>query len=180
MKEEIYTDMIFDIETLGNSGKFAVISVAFLPFNSHTKEVGTGRMFKISLEDSIKKGFVVNDSTVLWWLNQDINILTKLLTNGESIANTCYSIQKYLSEFKIDHFWASATLDYQGIENLFSACSMPNPITYDKRLCLRTIRALSETECLYTHPTYTHDPIEDCECELKEFFDQLGYIGASF
>lgn len=180
--ENKYTDIIFDIETLGNSGKFAVISIAFIPFCIATREVGDGVIFKVSLEDSIKNGFEVNDSTVQWWLDKDkdIDVLRDLLSSSSSLKETCEKIQNYLEQYKVDRFWASATLDYQGIENLFSSCSMKNPILYNQRLCLRTVRELSKTKQEYVYPQYNHNPIEDCKSELNEFFDQLDILNIKF
>jgi hypothetical protein len=180
MENKKYTDMIFDVETFGNEGRFAVISVSFTPFNISSKQIGNPKLFRISLDESIKKGFTINNSTVSWWLNQNIEVLKNLLNCNDPIESSCYQIQEYLEEFEIDRFWASATLDYQAISNLFAECKIPNPIVYNKRLCLRTIRELSKTKQEYKHPTFTHNPTDDCRVELKELFDQLEILDIKF
>ena len=139
--EEV-TDIMIDIESLGNAGKFVVTEVSFVPFN-----INKGIIFSetysfsvsICVQDSLEKGFKINPDTVAWWITTNIDLFKKQLDGKLTISKACGHITDYLNVFpNIERFWATAVLDYQGISNLFDSVNLPNPIPYNQRLCART------------------------------------------
>lgn len=167
-----YTDIMLDIETLGNEGKFIVTEVALVPFCiEYNKIAPIDKCFQmsISIEDQQKKGFKESHETVKWWINTNKGKYLSFYESKTPVTLFADELTYYLSELGDNiRFWATAVLDYQGISNLFDSVGAKNPIPYNKRLCARTIRNVHDMiygEC-YTN-TNTHNAIDDCINQIE-------------
>ena len=65
-----FTDISFDLETLGQGFDAAIISLAAVPFNRNTGEIGQGYYSEIAMADAMRYGRVDPD-TLAWWIKQD-------------------------------------------------------------------------------------------------------------
>ena len=64
-------NIMLDLETLGNKSNAVILSLGAVPFCSETGETGQPFYARISMDSQLKKGAVVNESTVLWWMQQN-------------------------------------------------------------------------------------------------------------
>ena len=168
-------DILLDIETLGNEGNFIVLSVGLVQFDIRTGKIGDKFIINLSETEQAKHGFNVSAETMLWW-SERMDMFHEVTKDQVCLENGCGIISRWLQIHPFKRCWASATLDYQGISNIFFSQNLPNPIPYDKRLCCRTIREIYKFNHEYIHPDYTHNPVDDCENEIKELVEQLNTI----
>lgn len=64
-------DIMIDIETMGNTHDAAMIQLAAVYFDRQMGETGEEFNMRISLENCLAHGFVVNKSTEEWWKKQN-------------------------------------------------------------------------------------------------------------
>ena len=176
-----YTDIMIDVESLGNEGNFLVTELALVPFNLDNGKIGTkdeSLHLKLNIKNSLKHGFKLNLPTIEWWLTENPNLLCEQINTNKSLNlyDFCDTIKKYIDNFiDIKRFWATATLDYQAISNLFDKVDCETPFKYNKRLCARTIR----NACMIKFPDYTynnvntHNPYEDCSEQITKLLNEI-------
>lgn len=173
MEFEKFTDVMLDVETLGNEGKFIVLSIALVPFNPNTGKVGKAYSINIDLADSINLGFKANRKTIKWWSEQESSTFIDMFKNTLSIERAINSLITYININNFDRFWATAVLDYQAISNLCEAVNLKNPIVYNKRLCARTVRTLHDTKFPNIYVGNTHNAEDDCKRQIEVLLQQL-------
>ena len=171
-----YTDLMIDLETLGNEGQFLVTQVALVPFSLEEEldpEVLSinNLIVNFNPKELIKKGFEINTGTINWWIENNIDTFIESIKGKTGLNEGCHLIKKFLEKDMysgIERYWASATLDYQGLSNLFKSQDMINPFVYNKRNCCRTIRTLHQQlfDSKYQN-TNNHNPVEDCIQQIK-------------
>lgn len=67
------TDIMLDLETLGNGSNAAIVSVGAVAFSLEARRLGGDTFNKVvDIESSVAAGGEMSVSTVLWWLKQDI------------------------------------------------------------------------------------------------------------
>lgn len=163
---------MFDVETLGNTGNFVTLSLAAVQFDINSMEIGRKKVFYFPIEESIKSGMVIDKSTLLWWLDNDISIFKRQITGSEKTLKESFEdVIRFFQEVNPERVWASASLDYQALENLSFATGLKNPVSYNKRLCTRTVKAI--TKFTETGRPNSHDPMDDCMLEIKRLISCL-------
>lgn len=181
MIKQDYTDIMIDVETLGNEGKFVVTQVSLVPFFINPNiDAGSGLTscfdMGISVKDSLKKGFELDVDTIKWWINTNTELLGEQLNYSRTVEEVCEKIVKYISTFDRDvRFWATATLDYQAISNIFNSVNIKNPIKYNKRFCARTVRLLAGEDKDYKNNN-SHNATEDCVNQIIQLRTHLDIL----
>lgn len=170
-------DLMIDIETLGVSGKFAVSQVGACIFDVQTGEIKNKFICNLSIDEQLNKlGFICSSNVLLWHMENDIDNFKSCLKDNNKVSVFCNDFFKFIKSTNFERCWATATIDYQGIDTLFSHSVLANPIPYDKRLCARTVRKLYATK----HPefkyvsTNNHNALDDCIAQVKDLVNWVG------
>jgi len=66
---------MLDIETLATVPGAVILSIAAVEFDIETGKTGREFFWKIDLKDSMANGFFIDPDTLLWWLEQDPEVL---------------------------------------------------------------------------------------------------------
>lgn len=66
---------MLDIETLATVPGAVILSIAAVEFEIETGKTGREFFWKIDLKDSMANGFHIDPDTLLWWLEQDPEVL---------------------------------------------------------------------------------------------------------
>lgn len=82
LKNEV-VDISIDLETLGNRGRSAIVSIGMTAFNRTTMEVHGTFEKHIDVNDSLKY-LRADGSTLMWWLNQSQAARSALVDNQRS------------------------------------------------------------------------------------------------
>lgn len=174
---------MLDIETLGNEGKFIVTSVVMVLFDLENGLIENKFLhFNLELNDQIENGFLLSEDTLDWWTNMDPKIFQNMFKDRTSIEDVIKAITLFMHHNDVAAVYATAALDYQGISNLSDLVNWVNPISYDKRLCARTIDRLhaslfgeeynNELKAIKN----THNPLEDCKNQVRILVNQMKNI----
>lgn len=66
-----YTEVMLDLETMGNGPDAAIVAIGAVAFDLETATISPrGFYVRIDLESAVKNGGVMGPETVLWWLQQ--------------------------------------------------------------------------------------------------------------
>ena len=172
-----YSDIMIDLETLGTTPGSAILSVAAVPFvrdREYSEAEGRADAFyaKISLKDSLRRGFSVDADTLVWWLGQNKAAQDKAFIEGCSL--TCDVALQGLSKFFQDHLdakvWSNgADFDIPLLASYYAALGQPVPWKFKNVRCYRTIvREIWDPQfkpC--TDDLVAHDPVDDCIKQIR-------------
>lgn len=141
-------DIMVDIETLGTSADSFIFQIAAIAFDITTgKEVDTfNRIVDISSETWMR----VDGSTLLWWLNTNKELLTKLLNSGVGTSEDVLTdFHRWLEKMDDSHqgelhLWGNGILfDNNMIKTHFEELGLDNPINFRNDRDVRTLAELA-------------------------------------
>ena len=173
-----YDSVMLDVETLGNSSNYIVTQISMVPFNIKSGAAADKKdCFSryISIEDSIDNGLRVESNTLMWWLNNNIDVFRCQLSGVGSISDVMIDMSNFISTYCDEsNFWATAVLDYQSINCLSSIAGISSPIPYKNRMCARTIRYMWELKTGRKFASRnTHDAYLDCLRQIEDLSLQI-------
>ena len=71
MNTPTYTEVMLDLETMGNGPDAAIVAIGAVAFDIETATISPrGFYVRVDLESAIGSGGVMDPSTVIWWLQQ--------------------------------------------------------------------------------------------------------------
>jgi len=162
----IYTDVMLDLETMGNKSNSAIVSIGAVEFILETGEIGREFYRVIDLQSCLDCNLKVQSSTIYWWLQQNEKARKKICEKGEVI-------QKVLDDFSIwmnnsMRIWGNgARFDIGILEDAYIACSLPIPWNFRKEMDVRTLVSFKpEIKTNYPMIGVEHDPIDDCKHQI--------------
>lgn len=66
-----YTDVMLDLETMGNGPDAAIVAIGAVAFDIETATISpVGLYHRVDLDSAVKYGGVLDASTVTWWLHK--------------------------------------------------------------------------------------------------------------
>lgn len=140
-------DIMTDIETLGKGDKTTVFQVAACMFNIETGEIID--TFNQTIDISKDKSIPVDGDTLLWWLNTDKELLTKLLNSGTVSQKDLFDnfrvwIMQFSMSIKDVFLWGNGMLfDNKLIQSKMQEYDIEYPIFYRNDRDMRTIVELA-------------------------------------
>ena len=170
-------DIVCDIETLGRTQSPPVFQIAACAF-----DIKTGTVYdKFNSIVDIRTIANIEGDTLLWWLNTDKELLTKLLNEGKGGQKTekyviyefttwiCNLTVKLNIDIKSVYFWGNGILfDNRIISQKCKDFDLVYPIFYRND---RDVRTLLELACIKTNKsreefegnreTIAHDALND-------------------
>jgi hypothetical protein len=78
------SNIMLDLETMGNSSDSAMIAIGACYFDPKTGNIGDEFYREIKLETSVKYGGKVDSSTVIWWMGQSDDARAKFVLNDSA------------------------------------------------------------------------------------------------
>ena len=180
---------MLDLETLGNTNDILITQIGAVAFDPNTGETGPEFLVNIDITDSLNKGFKVDGSTILWWLEQN-DSARKSITEG---AKKAMSVNQALFEFRAFveslqpstlTIWGNGLgFDITGLKMYYyktGAKSLPWKHTLERDV--RTIVAFNpeiKAKWLDNFVGVKHNPIDDCKCQIGYICEILDYINAN-
>jgi len=140
----------FDIETLGIKPGSVIVSLGMTAFDPkagvQSIEVLKNQSSRISLrlEDSLKRGFKIDASTMLWWLKQPDSSRNSTFISEMGYYDcdiTCDRISEFVKRMGCKYVWGNgANFDVVLIEEMFDKCEKIIPWKFWDIRCLRTMK----------------------------------------
>lgn len=136
---------MIDIETMGNTGTAAIVSLGAIAFDPYTKECEANFYHNITLESSLRAGLTVNADTMWWWINPARAEAAKDLLDPMpwSLKRTLHAFSEWFKENKLEFLWShGSTFDAVIVENAYRAIQHKCPYHWRNIRDTRTLFAL--------------------------------------
>lgn len=163
--------VMIDLETMGNVCNSAIISIGAIEFDIKSGKLGKEFYIRIDLQSCLDKGFVVNGSTIYWWLEQSELSRKEICKSngGYSIEMALSKLSLFMYQLKDCEIWANgASFDITILKNAYDRCGLTIPWDFRKE---RDVRTLVSTNPQLKHNTNfvgdIHHPIDDCKHQIK-------------
>lgn len=171
------TDIMVDIETLGNKTDSTIFQIAAIAFDIKTgATIGSFNKIADIEQNSIT---YTTGSTLKWWLNTNKELLTDLLNKGKgSSEQLLIDFHEWLTDAKLNsdvYLWGNGILfDNKMIQHQFEDAGLEYPIFYKNDRDVRTIVDLAG-EKLGISEKELKDKFKNKELVEHDAFDDVKY-----
>lgn len=165
------TDVIVDLETLGTRPGFIIMEIAAVAFNINDpvdKALGTFSS-KISITDSIKKGFLISPNTMEWWVRTNNERLLQYLDDDTPLNKTLIDFWGWMETYPVSRVWGnSARFDLGILDEYYHREGLDYPWSHLNEADLRTL-AHFRPKIKKDEPFVgtRHNPVDDCKHQMK-------------
>lgn len=183
-----YTDVSIDLETLGTRPGSVITQIGLFAFSTGplASPNRTGLQIHVQAQSQIDQGFLVDWSTLAWWMHQEPEAKEALI-RGQDTAATIQDALEQVSRWFREEFphgtpqplvWGNgATFDITMLEIAYSRFSMFVPWSYRNVRDIRTLAALvPEAQNFKPAPTVEHIAMADAVAQGLWVRNLLGQI----
>lgn len=176
-------DIMMDIETLGKGNNPPVFQIAACAFDIETRDI----LRTINVVADARTFNNIEGDTLIWWLNTNNELLTKLLNDGCDSNNTEKDIiiqfvdwvNNLVNSYGVDpckvYLWGNGILfDNRIISGKCRQYGITYPIAYTSDRDMRTIVELASIKKGYSNDREYRDSIEN-DGVLHDAFDDVKY-----
>lgn len=166
----IFTDVMLDLETMGNKSNAAIVSIGAVEFNLETGKIGREFYKVVGLQSCLDVGLKVTASTIYWWLQQSEAARKKICEENEQLQTVLHAFKIWMRDCvdKVNIWGNGVRFDIGILEDAYMACHQKNPWYFRSEMDVRTLVAFKpeiKANCLMIG--IEHDPIDDCKHQIK-------------
>lgn len=158
---------MFDIETFGTAADTVVISIGAAGYDKEGKPFEFYE--RLGIEEQIKKGRSITESTLLWWMGQSEEAQTVFRESPTPVDVVLKELAIGLSESmdtkKLEVYGNGASFDITIICNMFEQYNLETPWKFWNERCYRTIKNLFADVILKRKGTH-HNALADAQSQL--------------
>lgn len=172
----IYSDVMIDLETLGNKSNSALLSIGAVEFNIKTGDIGREFYKVIDLQSCLDVGLKVNASTFYWWLQQNQSARDAVcVTEKYKLIEVLRMFNEWLNDcIKDINVWGNgARFDIGILEDAYVACGYEEmPWNFRSERDVRTLVSFApdiKANCIPDIDVsyIQHHPISDAKFQIK-------------
>lgn len=166
------TDVMIDIETLGVLPGCVILSIGATNGKDNFS-------VKIDVEDSVKRGLIIEPRTTIWWMGQSEEARKLISEKGVDLES---ALKSFASSFdwKNSRVWCNgASFDFPILKAAFNAIGKELPWPYYNEMDFRTIKNFFDKRLfqeLQVKPTVAHDGLQDARAQLATLDHLLAYM----
>lgn len=165
-----FTDVMLDLETLGNKSNAAILSIGAVEFNLETGETGREYYKVVDLDSCLEAGLSINGSTFYWWMQQSEEARKRICEKGEHISQVLgdFSIWMEGCINRVNIWGNGARFDIGILEDAYVAIHLKTPWYFRSERDVRTLVAFApviKATCL--NNGIMHYPIDDCKHQIE-------------
>lgn len=168
----VYTDVMLDLETLGNKSNSALLSIGAVEFNIETGEIGRKFYKVINLQSCLDIGLKINASTFYWWLQQNQGARDAVCVDKKfDIQTALHMFSGWMKDcIKDVQIWGNgARFDIGILEDAYVACGIQEmPWSFRSERDVRTLVSFApEIKTAHPFKGTEHNPIDDCIHQIE-------------
>lgn len=171
-------DIMIDLETLSTETDCVVLSIGAIFFDIEKDKLGAEFYSTLSIQDQLDRGRKISDSTLRWWLSQDLNVFKEALApNKVSNEDVLFGFDKFLrdncSAIKKLNVWGNgSSFDISILESLFKCYGRVVPWSYNGVMDLRTFkRFVGNNRKIEVPKDVKHNALADAEYQAQYVLD---------
>lgn len=139
----VYTDVMLDLETMGNKSNSAIVSIGAVEFNLETGETGREFYSVIDLQSCLDMGLKVNAGTIYWWMQQSEEARKRICEQGKHISMVLGEFNLWMQDCvdKVKIWGNGARFDIGILEDAYGVCQLKTPWYFRSEMDVRTLVA---------------------------------------
>ena len=173
-----FSNVMLDLETMGNGPNAAIVAIGAVAFNIQDTEISADNFYtRVRLESSVEHGGVIDSSTVLWWMEQSEEARSEIAKkDGLHIIDALEEFSHWIRTAAAgdeSHVWGNgASFDNVILRSAYQRRRIEPPWLWWNDRCYRTVKALHRDvpfERLGTH----HKAIDDAISQAQHLIRML-------
>lgn len=179
-------ELMVDLETLGSdtAPRCAVLSIGAVVFDPTRRDQpddlhAEGLSVFLDPHEQLRRGALVDWSTILWWHQQEVLARTTMFKEGLkrlSLKAGLELLDEYIRPYKPTHIWGNGpSFDCAILNNLYQLAEMTNPFKYYQQQCVRTIGKAAKIK--RSGWGTAHDALDDAVAQavyVQQCYHKLG------
>lgn len=169
--QQLYTDVVVDLETLGTKSGAVIVSIGAVSFNSHDTDNwetldDEGRCFYavLNLDEQVLAGHTIDPDTVLWWMKQDVMARKVYDEHKEGVAPVLTRFAEFCEGTK--RLWGNgSSFDNVLLRALYDTYKLPFPYNFWNDMDLRTLKFASGIQKFDINQGLAHHALDDAKYE---------------
>ncbi len=165
------SNVMLDLETLGNGPESVIIAIGAVKFS---KEGITDDLFYtvVDPESCVQVGLKMDTSTVMWWMQQSDAARAAFKRPGEPLSKVLEDFAAWCPDVPV---WGNgASFDNVILSSAYRATGIKRPWSYWNDRCYRTLKSMSKVkfERTGTH----HNALDDALYQAEHLRRILGWV----
>lgn len=170
------TQVMVDLETLGNSSTAVIIAIGAVEFDPKSGKLGREFYRVVDGQSCVDAGLKMDVSTVMWWMQQDIAARAAFQTKGVPLAAALEDFAEWMPDGA--YVWGNgATFDNVILSSAYRATGVKQPWPFWADQCYRTLKGLRPDLKLVRSGTY-HNALDDAKSQAQHAIALLNALGA--
>ncbi len=178
------TDIMMDLETMGNTSTAAIIQIGAVRFDPDSGEIGAEFRHNIDLQSCLDHGLTVDASTIYWWMARSDAARNSVGHIGDNsrqqIADVLLEFRKFITTSGTEprRVWSHATFDFVILQNAYQMTRIGMPFGYNIARDIRTLLDLAEYDPFSRIPRegVHHDALDDARYQARYTVEALREI----
>lgn len=161
--------VMLDVETLGTSADACILSIGAVKFDLESTALDDAGFYaSISIESNLNAGRRIQESTLLWWLNQDKAAQAVFHEAKQTLHGALTDLADWLGDQ--EHFmWSNgADFDLPMVAHAYITNGLDVPWTFWRSRCFRTYKNLPGAKDVgIAFPGVKHNALADAVYQAK-------------
>lgn len=160
--------VMIDVETLGTTGGYVVLSIGYLPFKEDGNDtfeslLNVGSKYNLDINEQVRLGYKIDPNTMKWWMKQDGNA-RRIVFSPTSVSKMKPVLVKLFSDLEeVVNVFSYGYMDMAMLNYMSQRELGKELILYRKHSDLRTLIKHMEFEWDSSPEGFIkHDPLHDC------------------
>ncbi len=181
MNTPTYTEVMLDLETMGNGPDAAIVAIGAVAFDIETATISPrGFYVRVDLESAIGSGGVMDPSTVIWWLQQSDEAREEITREDFERRPLVSALLDFRHWLKAEaagadsRVWGNgAAFDNVILRRAYQRLPMEAPWTHWNDRCYRTIKGLYGRDIKIERRGTHHHALADAEAQAVHLLRML-------
>ena len=168
------TQVMLDLETMGNTPNAAIIAIGAVKFNKDC--VLPDKFYRVvDLESSVRLGGKIDSSTVLWWMQQDQAARDAFKQEGEHILQVLADFTEWLDCDNAEVWGNGVAFDNVILASAYRNAHLQVPWKFWNDRCYRTMKSLYPNVKMDRVGTH-HNAVNDAESQALHLIEIFKYM----
>lgn len=169
------SDLMIDLETLGNTPDTPVISLGAVFFDTKNKVMGPTFYMALDVSEQIARGRKPTGDTIKWWMNQSGAAKRVFHEKAKPTIEVLTLFINWYKQINSKAFvWGNgSTFDISIMENIFRDYGLKEPWTYNKAMDLRTFKRFKANGEQVRKSGVNHNALDDALSQAQYVLDNL-------
>jgi len=153
--------VMIDLETLGTTADAVIMSIGAVKFDLESNAIDDAGFYaSISIESNQSYGRVIDEGTLLWWLNQSAEARQVFTEPKQSLDAGLAALSDWLGHNK-RYVWSNgASFDIPMLEHAYRKLGWEAPWEFWNSRCVRTYKSLPCADRV-AKPANDHNALRD-------------------